>query len=213
MDPDAVVHDAVAVDLYWIPLGAGHHSVRLNGIVYESIRAAIERRDRCELYHSVLELHLPHGHYWVEMTPVPDGDGEHRGVVATGPVGLRVLGGARLFRYELRRWRDGVVPDLSYALASPVRITGDGAVAQRIFDLLPEVPSLVWGRDERSTGDMWSCNSIISWTLASAGVDAAAIPLPARARAPGWQAGLAVARTSAGTSVRTRGTMTPSRAT
>jgi hypothetical protein len=30
---------AAAVDLYWIPLGAGGHSVRFNGRVFEAIEA------------------------------------------------------------------------------------------------------------------------------------------------------------------------------
>ena len=34
---------APAVDLYWLPLGAGGHSVRLNGIVYEAVAAAVGR--------------------------------------------------------------------------------------------------------------------------------------------------------------------------
>jgi hypothetical protein len=85
------------------------------------------------------------------------------------------------------------VPDLAFAVASPIRIVDDTLVAQRVFDLLPQVPTLVWGRDERSTGDMWSCNSVISWTLATAGVDVDSIPMPPRARAPGWHAGLTVA--------------------
>jgi hypothetical protein len=29
-----------AIDLYWLPLGAGGHSVRLNGLVFEAIAAA-----------------------------------------------------------------------------------------------------------------------------------------------------------------------------
>ncbi len=30
---------ARGVDLYWLPLGAGGHSVRLNGRVYEAVAA------------------------------------------------------------------------------------------------------------------------------------------------------------------------------
>jgi hypothetical protein len=40
MEPE---HPA-AVDLYWIPLGAGGHCVRFNGKVYEALVAARERR-------------------------------------------------------------------------------------------------------------------------------------------------------------------------
>ncbi|HEX4905488.1 MAG TPA: hypothetical protein VFU93_08550 [Acidimicrobiales bacterium] len=193
-------HEAGSVDLYWIPLGAGHHSVRCNGIVYEALHATIERRARCDLYHSVLAIDLEPDRFWVEMTPVPDGHGDWRGVVAEGPVGVRAFGRLRLFRYEIRRWRDGVVPDLAYAVASPIRLTDDAVVARRVFDVLPRVPTLVWGRDERATGDMWSCNSVISWTLSTAGIDVAGIPLPPRARAPGWHAGVALAERSGGQS-------------
>lgn len=182
-----------SVDLYWIPLGAGASVVRGNGIMYEAISAAIEHRPRCHLYHSALGIVLPHGRYTVEMTPVPDGDSAARGVVAEGPVGLRVAGRLRMFRYEVRRWRDGVVPDLAYAVGSALRVTDDGCVAQRVFDVLPGVPRLVWGRDESGAGEMWSCNSITSWALARAGVDISGIALPLGGRAPGWDAGAAIA--------------------
>jgi hypothetical protein len=195
MHDDSIVPvDTGSVHLYWIPLGAGHHSVRFNGIVYEVICSALERRTRRDLYHSVLEISLRSGRYWVEMTPVPNGRSAIRGVVSVGPVGVRMLGRLRLFRYEIRRWFDGVVPDLQYAVASPVRVTDDEATAQRIFDLLPTVPTLTWGRDELRTGEMWSCNSVISWALARAGVDVENLTLPANSRAPGWNAGLVVAR-------------------
>jgi hypothetical protein len=192
-----------SVDLFWIPLGAGHHSVRCNGIAYETLRAAIERRARCDLYHAVLAIRLDGETYWVEMTPVPDGNGRQRGVVAEGPVGVRALGRLRLFRYEIRRWRDGVVPDLSFAVASPIRVTDHAATTRRIYDRLPAVPTHVWGRDVLGVRDMWSCNSIVSWTLAEAGVDVAAIPFPPQARAPGWDAGLAASTDRAGTETST----------
>ena len=50
----------IGVDLYWLPLGAGGHSVRLNGRVYEAVaaRRAGARRD---LYHSALVVRLPEG--------------------------------------------------------------------------------------------------------------------------------------------------------
>lgn len=185
-----------SIDLYWIPLGAGARFVRLNGIAYEAMSAAVQHRPRRALYHSVLALDLPHGTYMVEMTPQPDAAAAGRGVVAEGPVGLRALGHLRLFRYEVRRWRDGIVPDLSYAVSSPVRVSDDGRIAQRVFDALPLVPRLVWGRDELRARDMWSCNSITSWVLAIAGLDIDAIPTPPNARAPGWEAGRHAAMTS-----------------
>ena len=47
-----------AVDLYWLPLGAGRHFVRLNGRVYEAFAARLQRRPACDLYHSAL-ISLP----------------------------------------------------------------------------------------------------------------------------------------------------------
>ena len=182
-----------SVTLHWIPLGAGARSVRFNGIVYEAVAAGVQRRSRCRLYHSALEIAIPTGRFMAEMTPVPKEPGERRGVVAVGPVGIRAAGCVRLFRYEVRRWQDGIVPDLACAVFSPV-VTRDPATAQRVFSLLPSVPTATWGRDELRTGEIWSCNSITSWVLARAGADMEAIPFPAAARAPGWIAGLIVAR-------------------
>jgi hypothetical protein len=51
----------------------------------------------------------------------------------------------------------------------------------------------VWGRDEFHTGDMWNSNSVISWLLARAGIEASNIRPPQGGRSPGWHAGLAVA--------------------
>jgi hypothetical protein len=187
-------HDGYGVDLHWIPLGAGGRSVRFNGIVYEAVTALIQHRPRCDIYHSALEIVLPEGLYAVEMTPVPNGRPWERGVVADGPVGIRWAGRLRLFRYEVRRWRDGVIPDLRLALSPPVRVTDDPVTTQQVFGVLPDVPRLTWGRDERRAGEMWSCNSIISWVLTSAGLDTDAIPLPSHGRAPGWDAGVSIAR-------------------
>ncbi len=43
-----------AIDLYWIPLGAGAQIVKASGMVYEWFAAKIQRRHRCALYHSAL---------------------------------------------------------------------------------------------------------------------------------------------------------------
>ena len=182
------------IDLHWIPLGAGGRSVRFNGIVYESLAASVQRRPRYDIYHSALELRMPDGVYTVEMTPVPDARGWERGVVAEGPVGVKLAGRLRIFRYEVRRWKDGVIPDLRYAVSPPAHLTDDTAAVERVFGLLPLVPTLTWGRDELRAGEMWSCNSIISWSLTRAGLDPGLILLPAGGRAPGWDAGIAIAR-------------------
>ena len=89
-----------SVDLYWIPLGAGGHVVRLNGKVYEAITAFIEHRPRCALFHSALEVDVPDGRFVIESAPIADQRGRERGVVAEGPVGTRWAGRFRLFRYD-----------------------------------------------------------------------------------------------------------------
>lgn len=180
-------------DLYWLPLGAGGWFVRLNGRVYEACAAAIHRRNRYDLYHSALTVLVPSGRYVIEQTPVVDARGEQRGVVAEGAVGSRVAARLRVFRYEVRRWRDGVIADAGEAVDSPRHLTDDPAVAQHLLDLVPSVPNAVWGRDEMRAGEMWNSNSIIAWLIVSAGLDAAKVRLPARGRAPGWQAGIVVA--------------------
>lgn len=47
---------ATSADLYWLPLGGGAHSVRLNGKVFEAVVARIERRTRAAFYHSALAV-------------------------------------------------------------------------------------------------------------------------------------------------------------
>jgi len=49
------------VDLCWLPLGAGGHSVRFNGMVYEAISAIIDRRPRCDSYHTAVDIRAPAG--------------------------------------------------------------------------------------------------------------------------------------------------------
>jgi hypothetical protein len=129
----------------------------------------------------------------IEQTPIPTGHPQDRGVVGEGPVGARWAARWRIFRYEVRRWRDGIIPDIGEAVASPHRVTDDPIAAQGLLDLVPSVPLAVWGRDELRTGEMWNSNSLISWLIVSAGLDPAAVPFPAHGRAPGWAAGVAVA--------------------
>jgi hypothetical protein len=182
------------IDLYWLPLGAGGHSVRLNGRVFEAVVSRLEHRPACDLYHSALEVRVPEGRYVIEQAPVPDGDGAWRGVAAGGAVGARWAGRFRIFRYEVRRWRDGAIPDVSEAVDSPRRLTDDPERARRLLDLVPSLPTPVWGRDELAAGEMWNSNSVTSWLIASTGLDADSIQPPDRGRAPGWNAGLVMAR-------------------
>jgi hypothetical protein len=182
------------IDLYWLPLGAGGHSVRLNGLAYEAVVSRVERRKACDLYHSALIVRIPEGRFVIEQAPAWWRGGPERGVVAEGPVGSRWAGRFRLFRYELRCWPDGVISDIEEAVESPRRLTDDPEPARRMVDLLRGVPTPTWGRDELRAGEMWNSNSVISWLIARCGLPAESIPLPTGGRAPGWQAGMVVAR-------------------
>jgi hypothetical protein len=182
-----------AIDLYWLPLGAGGHSVRLNGLVFEALAARVQHRSRADLDHSALEVHVPEGRFVIEQAPAWGTSGE-RGVVAEGPVGIRPAGRFRLFRYEVRRWRDGVIPDAAEAVESPQRLSEDAEQARRVLELVPEMPTPVWGRDELHTGEMWNSNSFISWLIKRSGLDVDSIRLPQGGRAPGWHAGIVLAK-------------------
>lgn len=183
-----------AVDLYWLPLGAGGQSVRHNGRIFEAIVARRERRPALDIYHSALEVRVPAATYVIEMAPVRDMRGAQRGVVAEGAVGSRWAGGVRLFRYEIRRWLDGRIPDVDEAVESPRRLTSDPSVARHVLGLVPHVPTPVWGRDELKAGEMWNSNSLTSWLMVRCLVPIASIRPPAGGRAPGWDAGQVVAR-------------------
>jgi hypothetical protein len=169
--------------------------VRLSGRAFEAVAALANRRSRCDLYHSALEVVVPEGRHVIEVAPIPSGSpAEERGVVAEGAVGSRWLGHLRVFRYEVRCWPGGRIPDASAAVDSPVRAVDELDGARRVLQLVHEVPTAVWGRHELARGDMWNSNSVTSWLLARAGVDMEALRPPPGGRAPGWDAGVAVAR-------------------
>jgi hypothetical protein len=182
------------VDLYWLPLGAGGPpTVRWSGRLYEAIVARHQHRLARDLYHSALEVQCGGDRFVIEMAPVWSTSQPDRGVACEGAVGLPWLGRSRLFRYEVRRWRNGIIPDIAEAVASPQRLSTDIVHAQRVLDLVPEFPTVTWGRDELDTGEMWNSNSLIAWLLARSGHHTELVDLPAHGRAPGWSAGLVVA--------------------
>jgi hypothetical protein len=190
----APVAAEASIELYWLPLGAGGWFVRLNGRIWEAIHARRERRRPLDLYHTALVVRVPEGRFVVEdCWPIPDANGSSRGVAVEGPVGSRRLGRWRVFRYEVRRWRDGVIADASEAVASPQLLSQDSVVAHRLLELVGALPSPVWGRDELLTGEMWNSNSVIAWLLARSGLPTDTIHPPAGGRAPGWKAGLVTA--------------------
>ena len=170
--------------------------VKASGKILEFAAAVIGRRRRCNLYHSALIVRDSDGPIVIEMTPVVDANGAQRGVVGEGAVGVRWLGRFRLFRYEIRRWTSGVIPDQQYANAT-LSATSESASARQLLDLVPFVPTPVWGRDELRTGDMWNSNSVTSWLLTRSGVDLDQLKPPFGGRAPGWDAGVVVATRAA----------------
>ena len=186
---------AASVKLYWLPLGAGGHFVRWNGRLFEWIVARREHRSPCALYHSALEVRIGRHRSVIEMAPVWAGAEDH-GAVQVGPVGAHWLGRSRFFQYEIRQWRDGLIPDADEAVS--IQCVGDDHDrAQRLLQLVPEVPALTWGRDELRAGDMWNSNSVVSWLLTRSGHPVSTIALPRGGRAPGWRAGLVLAERQA----------------
>jgi hypothetical protein len=181
------------IDLYWLPLGAGDHCVRWNGRIYEALVARHEHRPVCDLYHSALQVQHGGDLFVIESAPAWGSEESDRGVVCQGPVGLTWLGRSRYFRYEVRRWRNGVIPDVSEAVESPVQIGTCSARAEQLLNLVPDFPTATWGRDELRTGEMWNSNSLIAWLLTLSGYGAGGVGPPARGRAPGWSAGSVVA--------------------
>ena len=184
-----------AVDLFWIPLGAGEASpvVRWSGRAFEWLTARREHRAPQRLFHSALAVHLHGVEHVIEMTPAWGQSPARRGVVGIGPVGATALGRSRFFRYEVRRWANGVIPDVDVAEGRPQRLSSDETHAQRVLDLVPEFPTSTWGRDELGAGEMWNSNSLTSWLLARSDHPTGQLCPPTGGRAPGWAAGLVVA--------------------
>lgn len=189
-----MVPTAPGIDLFWLPLGAGGRFVRLNGRIYEAVASRLDGRPSSDLYHSALEVRVSDARYVIESAPVRSADGSDRGVIGAGSVGARWAGCSRLFRYELRVWRGGHIPDIGEAVESPRQLSSLSSDARRLLSLAPHVPKPTWGRDELHTGEMWNSNSFIAWLITVTGLDVDAIHPPAGGRAPGWRPGVIVAR-------------------
>lgn len=151
MTTDRRASPSASVDLYWLPLGAGDntHCVRTNGRVFEWATARYEHRERRDLYHAALEVRIGADGFVVEMAPVWSTDAPDRGVVCEGPVGLRWLGRSKLFRYEVRCWRGGVIPDVAEAVDSPRRLSTDPTLAEKVLSLAPAFPTATRQAPER----------------------------------------------------------------
>ncbi|MBI2767264.1 MAG: hypothetical protein HYX53_15315 [Chloroflexi bacterium] len=179
------------VDLYWLPVGAGTHFQRASLIAYGALLAAVTRRPRAGFVHAALKLRLDGRPYTLELMPIPAR--QETAPFLTGPVGWRPAGRLRLFRYQLLCREGAVLPDEGWVVGSPLRLTSDCATADRVLDCARRVPPFTWGRRAKGTGEMWTSDSAVSWLLSVAGIDAAAIAVPAGMQAPGWRAGLELA--------------------
>jgi hypothetical protein len=167
--------------------------VRLSGRAFEALVAHHEHREPQALYHSALEVRLAGERFVIEMAPVWSSPVPEAAIVCEGAVGMRWLGQSRFFRYEVGCWRDGMIPDVGLAVASPQRLSAEQQSAERVVDLVASFPNATWGRDELHAGEMWNSNSLTAWLLARSGHDVKDVRPPSGGRAPGWAAGLAVA--------------------
>jgi hypothetical protein len=95
--------------------------------MFELVVSRRSGRAARDLYHAALEVRVRGARFVVELAPAWGGGDTDRGVVARGPVGLTWLGRSRFFRYEVRRWRDGVIPDAAEAVGGPRLLTVDSA--------------------------------------------------------------------------------------
>ncbi len=181
------------VYLYWLPLGAGGTVVPRSGRLYETWAARRQHRDPQPLLHSALDVVDNGISHVIEMAPVWNLRVPDRGVVVEGPVAAACLGRWRAFRYEVRCWAGGRIPDVDEAVDSPVLLSDNTEIGETIIALVPEVPPLTWGRDELGAADMWNSNSLIAWLLGRAGLEASRIRPPRGGRAPGWDAGVRLA--------------------
>ena len=167
--------------------------VRRTGQLYEALTARRQHRQPQPLFHSALVVTSNCCPHVIEMAPVWNMTAPDRGVVLEGPVGAPMLGRWRAFRYEVRCWQRGRIPDIAQAVGSPVRVSEAPIIAAAWLTKLPELPALTWGRDELAAGDMWNSNSVIAYLLARVGFEAARIQPPGGGRAPGWNAGIELA--------------------
>ena len=180
------------VDLYWLPVGAGTRFQRWSLVLYESVASRLGHRAPGRFYHAALKVSVDGGESTLELMPVPRGQRE--AAQMSGPVGVSMAGRLRLFRYQLLRSEGKPLPDEQWAVDSPVRLTTDPTVARRLLALAPSVPGYTWGRRAPGTSEMWTSDSAMSWLLVKSGIPAAEIALPRDGTAPGWRAGIQIAR-------------------
>lgn len=180
--------DEATADLYWIPVGAGTHFQKASLVLYESAAALLSRRPRQRLVHGGLACAVDGAPFTLELMPAPPGP-NHRHEV-TGPVGVALAGRLRLFRYEVCLLPNAALPDQSWAVEPPVRLTSEPAAVRAIIQASREVPAYTWGRRRPGHPEMWTSDSALAWILHRAGLQPEQLKIPSGCRAPGWFAGL-----------------------
>lgn len=163
----------MAVEVVWVPVGAGERVsvVAVSGWLFERAVAALARRRPRRLVHAALVVHLPpppgpdvsaRATWTVEMVPAWAGP-PGTAVAVSGPVGIKVLGRSRWFRYEVRVRPGVAIPDVAYAVARTELDEGDER-AGLLLACTSDVPELTWGRPVGTAG-MWNSNSVVAWLL------------------------------------------------
>jgi len=160
--------DHSAVDLYWLPLGAGGHFVRINGRAYETVAARMARRPACALYHSALEVRLDSERFVIEMAPIFDAPPSS---AASSPKGRSAHAGPDAPGCFATASDGGLTDASPTSTRRSTALTDQRAIARRVLDLVAQVPTPVWGRDELQTGGMWNSNSVIAWLVVRSGID------------------------------------------
>lgn len=183
------------LELFWLPLGAGGHSVRVNGKVYEALLARAQRRASRDLYHAALVAELPDGHPLSRSGPSGTGS-------PAPPIAARWCRA----RSACVRWAVAVVPLRGAALAGrshpgPRVRRGRPASSHRRRGRRTTCPRR---RDRRAGADLGPRRARArgdvelqlrhTWVLVRAGLDPSEVQPPSSGRAPGFDAGLAAAR-------------------
>ena len=169
--------------------------MRGSGRVYEALAATRRHRERLDLYHSALIVQSGRAHaYAIEMAPVWAVRDLDRGVISEGPVGSRSWGRYRLFRYEIRCWRDGTIPDAAAAVDSPDASAPTRPGPAECSSSCRPSPSLPGAATSSHRRDV---ELQLADRLAARPKRprhrAARFQPPVGGRAPGWSAGLVVA--------------------
>ena len=175
-----------------MPVGAGTPRLQRASLrLWEAFEAARARRTRTVLYHSALKLHTEGRTRTLELMPAFIDSASPP--LLTGPVGAGLAGPPRPLPHQRVCTHRGGAPPRRWGGERAQGLAHDESVARAIIALAPAVPPYTWGRRVRGTSEMWTSDSVISWLLLRAGVDLAAMHIPAGGRAPGWEAGLEVA--------------------